>query len=145
MRPDLFAFATACAFFGAALYVNIVEQPARLALDARSIVREWMPSNRRGFVMLAVLAIISALSGYAEYVGTGDVRWPIGGAIILASWPYAYFVMIPVTDLLYSIRRNAPVSMIREFMRDWGLLEWGQTAIGVGAACMFAWTLVSPA
>ena len=63
MRPDLFAFATACAFFGAALYVNIVEQPARLALDARSIVREWMPSNRRGFVMLAVLAIISALSG----------------------------------------------------------------------------------
>ena len=59
MRPDLFAFATACAFFGAALYVNVVEQPARLALDARSMVREWTPSNRRGFVMLAVLAIIS--------------------------------------------------------------------------------------
>src|SRR3984893_16233089 len=52
MRPDLFAFATACAFFGASLFVNIVEQPARLALDARSIVREWMPSNRRGFLLL---------------------------------------------------------------------------------------------
>ena len=45
MRPDLFAFATACAFFRCrALHVNIVEQPARLALDARSIVRESMPA-----------------------------------------------------------------------------------------------------
>jgi hypothetical protein len=100
--------------------------------------------NRRGFVMLAVLAIISALSGYAEYVGTGDVRWLIGGTIILASWPYAYFVMIPVNVLLYDARRNAPASVILDLMRDWGLLEWGQTAIGLSAACMLAWTFVSP-
>jgi hypothetical protein len=90
--------------------------------------------------MLAVLAIISALSGYAEYVGTGDVRWLIGGTIILASWPYAYFVMIPVNVLLYDARRNAPASVIRDLMRDWGLLEWGQTAIGLSAACMFGST-----
>jgi hypothetical protein len=51
MRPGLFAFAAASAFLGAALYINLVEQPARLALDARSMVREWAPSNRRGFVM----------------------------------------------------------------------------------------------
>jgi hypothetical protein len=38
MRSDLIAFATASAFFGAALYVNVVEQPARLAHDARSMI-----------------------------------------------------------------------------------------------------------
>lgn len=145
MRADLFAFATACAFCGVALYINIVEQPARLALDARSVMREWLFSDRRRFVMLTVLAIISALSGDARYVSTGDVRWLIGGTIILASWPYAYFVMIPVNSLLYDIRRNAPASMIRDLMRDWGLLEWGQTAIGLAAAWIFAWVLVSPA
>ncbi|HEX3633475.1 MAG TPA: DUF1772 domain-containing protein, partial [Casimicrobiaceae bacterium] len=96
MRPDLFAFAAACVFLGAALYVNLVEQPARLALDAHAIVREWVPSNRRGFVLLAVIAIISAFSGYADYVRSGDVRGLIGGTVILASWPYAYFVMTPV-------------------------------------------------
>ena len=104
MRPDLLAFAAACAFLGAALYVNIVEQPARLALDARSVIREWTSSNRRGFVMLAMLAVISSLSGYAQYVRTGDVRWLIGGTIILASWPYAYFVVTPVNILLYGSR-----------------------------------------
>ncbi|MEA2998090.1 MAG: hypothetical protein QOG74_3639 [Alphaproteobacteria bacterium] len=145
MRPDLLAFAAACAFLGAALYVNIVEQPARLALDARSVIREWTSSNRRGFVMLAMLAVISSLSGYAQYVRTGDVRWLIGGTIILASLPYAYFVMTPVNILLYGVRRNAPASAIRELMRDWGLLEWGHTAIGLAAACMFAWPFVLPA
>jgi hypothetical protein len=45
MRPDLIAFATACAFVGAALYVNVVEQP--LALDARS--RKKRKSRARAF------------------------------------------------------------------------------------------------
>jgi hypothetical protein len=94
--------------------------------------------------MLATFAIFSALSAYAGYIRTADVRWLFGGTIILASCPYAYFVMMPVNDLLYGIRRNAPASIIRELMRDWGLLEWGQTAIGLVAACMFAWPFVSP-
>jgi hypothetical protein len=96
MRPGLFAFAIASVFLGAALYINLVEQPARLALDARSMVREWVPSNRRGFVLLSSLAIISAILAYGDFAHTGDVRWIIGGTVILLSWLYAYFVIVPV-------------------------------------------------
>jgi hypothetical protein len=127
---------------GGALYINIVEQPARLSLDARSMIREWMPSDWLGFVMLATLAIVSAFSAYAEYIRSGDIGWLLGGSIILASWPYAYFVIIPVNNL-YGIR-NVPASMVRTLMRDWGLLEWGQTGIGLAAACVFGWTFVTP-
>ena len=91
MRPDLFAFATACAFFG---YINIVEQPARRSLDALSMIREWTQSGRRGFVMLAALTMASAFSASVEYIHSGDVRSLIGRPIILASWPYAYFVIL---------------------------------------------------
>jgi Domain of unknown function (DUF1772) len=111
VRPDLLAFATACAFFGATLY-KYRQQPARLSLDARSMIREWMPSDRRGFVMLAMLAIVAAFSAYVQYIRSGDVHWLIGGSIILASWPYAYFVIIPVNNLLHGIR-NVPASMER--------------------------------
>jgi hypothetical protein len=145
MRVDLLSFATASAFFGATHYVNVVEQPARLALDARAMVREWTPRNRRGVAMFASLAMASALLAYVKYIRTSDVRWLLGGTIVLTSWPYAYFVMSPVNSLLYGIRRNAPAPMIREFMRDWALLEWGQTAIGFAAARIFAWILISPA
>ena len=102
------------------------EQPARLRHAGRS-------GDRLGVFRLW------------DYIRTGDVRWLIGATIILASWPYAYFVMTPVNILLYGARRKAPATTIRELMRDWGLLEWGQTAIGLGAAWMFAWPIVLPA
>jgi hypothetical protein len=144
MRPGLFAFAAACAFFGATLYINVVEQPARLALDAKSMVREWAPSNRRGFVLLASLAVISAILAYVDFALTGDFRWIISGTVILASWPYAYFVIVPVNVWLCAIAADAAPSAARELMRDWGLLEWGHTAIGLGACCVFAWALAPP-
>ena len=67
--------------------------------------------------MLATFAIICARSAYVEYIRTSDVRWLIGGTIIIASWPYAYFVMIPVNGLLCGIRQSAPASMIRELIQ----------------------------
>jgi hypothetical protein len=145
MRPDLFAFGAASAFFGAALYVNLVEQPARLALGPASMIREWVSSNRRGFIMLATLGAISAILAYVHFDRAGDVRWLIGGFVILASWPYALFVMVPVNIWLYVIPPSAARSVVRELMRDWGLLEWGQTAFGLSACCLFAWALVLPA
>ena len=96
VEAGLFAFAEASAFLGAALYVTFVEQAGPIRLDPRSMVREWVPSNRRGFVLLSSLAIASAVSAYPDFARTGDVRWIIGGTVILASWPYAYSVAVPV-------------------------------------------------
>jgi hypothetical protein len=142
MRPGFLAFAAASAFVGAALYIDLVEQPARLRLDAKSMIREWVPSNRRGFLLLAALALASAILACVDFARTSDVRWIIGGTVILASWPYTYFVIVPVNIWLCA---TPPArSAVRELMRDWGLLEWGQTAIGLGACCVFAWALLLP-
>ena len=145
MQLGLFAFAAACAFVGAALYINVVEQPARLTLNARAMVREWTPSNRRGFVMLSALAIASSVLAYADYARTSDVRWIIGGTIMLATWAYAYFVILPVNIWLVALEQGGSALTLRELMRDWGLLEWGQTAIGLWASGVFAWALIMPA
>lgn len=144
MQLGLFAFAVASAFLGAVLYINIVEQPARLGLAPRAMVQEWTPSNRRGFLMLAALAILSAISAYLDYWNSGDLRWVIGGVVILVSLPYTYFVMVPANIWLYAMPSGAPASTIRALMRDWGLLEWGQAAIGLAACIIFAWALSSP-
>ena len=99
-------------------------------------------ANRRGFVLLASLALVSAILAYVDFARTDDIRWIIGGTVILASWPYTYFVIVTVNIWLCAI---PPVrSAVRELIRDWGLLEWGQTPIGLGACCLFTWALVLP-
>ena len=144
MQPGLFAFAAGSAFVGAALYTNVVEQPARIGLDVRAMVREWIISNRRGFILLSTLAILSAVLAYMQFGLNRDVRWSIGGAVIVASWPYAYFVVNPLNVWLWTLPPDVPDSPVRSLVRKWGLLEWGQTAIGIGGCCFMAWALLVP-
>ena len=144
MRPGLYAFAVAAAFLGATIYISLVEQPARLRLNGRAMIQEWKLSNRRGTLVLSVLAVLSATIAFFQFRMNGDVRWTIGGITILASWPYAYFVMMPVNIWLFAIPLGKPVSPIGKLMRDWGLLEWGHALIGLAACCAFAWPLEMP-
>ena len=148
MRPDLHAFAAAASFLGATIYVALVEQPARLRLGSPAMIQEWRLSNRRGTLLLSVLAVVSASLAYIQFRNNGDVRWIIGGLTILASWSYAYFVMVPVNVWLANVpseRTLSPVRRLtREWMRDWGLLEWGHVLLGLGATGKFAWALVQP-
>ena len=144
MRPGLYAFAGAAAFLGSTIYISLVEQPARLRLNGRAMIQEWKLSNRRGTLLLSVLAVLSATIAFIQFRMNGDVRWIIGGITILASWPYAYFVMMPVNIWLLAIPPGNPVSPIRKLMRDWGLLEWGNALIGFSACCAFAWPLEMP-
>jgi hypothetical protein len=126
MRPGLYEFAAA-AFLGATTYIGFVEQPARLKLSAPAMIQEWKLSNRGGTLTLSVFAAVSATLAYIQFRANGDVRWLIGGTTILASWPYACFVMMPVSVWLYVIPSAKAVSLVCGLFR----LRLGAGAAGV--------------
>ncbi|THD48346.1 MAG: DUF1772 domain-containing protein [Bradyrhizobium sp.] len=134
------ALALAAAFSGAALYVNLVEQPARLALDDAAMLDEWGPSDRRGVALLATLSLLSAALGLLTYFASQDVRWAIGALIVLLAWPYTLFAMSPLNNQILALAPR-DIGAARVLVRQWGLLEYGQTAIGLVATAVYLWAL----
>ncbi len=140
MIPGLIALVFAAAFAGAAVYVNWVEQPARLALDEEALLSEWGPSDRRAVALLLAFALAAAVAGFFAYFETEDVRYVFGALIAISSWPYAFVVMAPLNNQILALR-GRDVGAARALVRQWGFIEAGFAAIGVAAVAMFLWIL----
>ncbi len=141
ISAGLVALCFASAFSGSAIYISIVEQPARLSMDSQGMLAEWKPSDRRAVVLLGTLALVSAIFGFVDYSSSHDLRWLLGATVIIASWPYMFFLLVPINNRLLAASGAEVGPLSREFIRDWGFLEWGLAAIGVFATGIFAWAI----
>src|SRR2546427_13143617 len=89
--------ATLCTglFTGAAIYVNLVEHPARLEPGTAAAIKQWRPSYRRGTVMQASLAVVSFVPGGGASLqgrGTQDL---IPGLLIVLVVPFTVIFNFP--------------------------------------------------
>jgi hypothetical protein len=90
-------------FTGAALYVSVAEQPARLCLDHQALLTEWKLAYKRGTTMQVPLVVIGFLLGMLEWWQTKDWRWFIGAAVLVPSLPYTLLVIMPTNHHILSI------------------------------------------
>jgi hypothetical protein len=131
------ALASAAAFAGAAAYVNLSEQPARLQLDDVSLLREWKPSYARGLEMQATLALASGLLGLAAFYWEHHPAAALGGVLMLANWPYTLLVMAANNKALAATADQDAGPATRARIVKWGKLHAVRTFLGLAGACAF--------
>jgi hypothetical protein len=132
MLPGQLALTIAAVFTGAAIYINIAEQPARLQLDNRSLLAEWKPAYKRGYIMQASLAIVGGLFGLVAFLSTLDWRWLLGAIILL-------FVIMPTNRRLMDTPPEAATAETRGMLERWGTRHAGRSALGLAATLIFLW------
>ena len=62
----------------AAIYINLVEHPARLACGTELAARQWAPCYKRATVMQVPLAVVATLGGIAQWLAGGGSSWLLG-------------------------------------------------------------------
>lgn len=94
---SLLAVSLSAMFAGAAFYINVAEQPARLGLDDRPLLQQWIPSYRRGTTMQSNLALAAGSAGLLSFWLERDVLWLAGAVLIVANWPFTFAFIMPIT------------------------------------------------
>jgi len=135
------ALIVAALFAGAAVFVNVAEQPARLSLADGPMLLEWQNSYNKAAPMQAGLALVSSVLGFVAAWQTKDMRWLVGAILILANWPYTLLVIKPTNDRLHATKLEDANAATRELIVSWGHLHAGRSALSLAATAVYLWAM----
>ena len=119
-----FVATISCAIFaGAAIYINLVEHPARMSCGTQIAVTVWAPSYKRATVMQAPLAILSFLAGVSAWLLGGGIMWFAGAVLIGLVVPFTLIAIMPTNRQLLAPGRDLASTETRVLLIKWSRLH----------------------
>lgn len=138
------AIVLATLFTGAALYITLVEHPARMSLEDAPLLAQWQPSYTRALPIQSALAIAAGLAGIASWYLSRDWQWLAGSVVMLANWPFTLLVIMPVNKRLMAMQKAEAGAESRAMLVQWGSLHNVRCALGAASTAFFLWGLAAP-
>ena len=142
MILELVALVCSGLFAGAAVYVALVEHPARLECGTPLALAEFRPSYRRASVLQAALAAIGCLAAVGGgALGRGALV--LGAGLLLGALiPFTLIVILPSTRRLLDPALDPASPEAAAVLTRWGRLHAVRSAAGVVALLLLAVDLV---
>ena len=137
MLLEILATLAAGLFAGAAIYIDLAEQPARKKIDIAAALTEWRPSYKRAAVVQPLLAAVGFLSALAAWLMGASVWWLVGGVLLVAVIPYTLIVVFPTNDKLLDPAIDKNPDLARRLLIRWGRLHTVRSIMSLAAFLAF--------
>ena len=124
-------------FAGAALYVSLVEHPARLSCGPAAAIHAFRPSYRRGAALQAPLSLLGAAAAIARWTLGGSAAWLLGGLALGALVPYTLLVILPTNKRLLDATLDAGSVEAQALLARWGRLHAVRTVVSLAVVAGF--------
>lgn len=126
-------------FFGAALYITVVQHPAVLAAGAPFAGRFFPPMYQRAAMLqggLAVAGTVAALIAWLQGAGTW---WLVAALLLFAVVPFTLVRMQSIVHQLLTLGPDPELANVEHLLRQWGTLHAVRTVLsGLAFAILLA-------
>jgi hypothetical protein len=129
-------------FAGAAIYINLVEHPARVGTGIETALAEWAPAYRRGAMMQAPLAIIGGISAIAAWFAGAGPGWLVGGVLLFSVVPFTFLAINPTNNALLARDATRDLSRVAVLLARWNQLHAIRSFLSAIAFVVLTWQLV---
>lgn len=117
-------------FFGACLYVTLVEHPARIAIGTEGAIRQFRPSARRAAVMQGGLSVLGLLLGLVAAWRLQDWHVGINAVLLGLPIPVTFLLVAPINKGLLDPALDVAGPVGPELLVRWGRLHGVRTVLG---------------
>src|SRR5207249_1542781 len=138
-----FVAVLACGLFtGAAVYVSLVEHPARVECGAEIAAAEFSMSYPRGSVMQAILAAVGLLSSIAAWLTGATFWWAIAGVLLGSVIPFTLIVILPTNKQLLNPALDRRSVQTGQLFTRWGRLHAVRSVLSALALLLLLYLLI---
>lgn len=123
-------------FAGAALYISLVEHPARMECGTPLALTEFGPSYRRATLMQASLAVTAFVAGVGAWLLSSRGAWLVGAIVIVAVVPLTLIVISPTNKKLLNPSLDPDSDDARQLLQRWGRLHSLRTMLSLAATAI---------
>jgi hypothetical protein len=136
------AILSAVLFSGAAIYISLVEHPARMECGTRLAATVFGPSYRRAAAMQVILALLASVGGAGAWLTGAPWAWLLGALFILAIIPFTLLVIRPTNRQLLDPELDPASDKAQRLLKRWGRLHAVRSALSFLASLTFVCSVV---
>ncbi len=128
-------------FTGAAIYINLVEHPARMQAGTQLALSEFAPSYHRATRMQVSLAALGFVSALRAWRSSGDARWLVGGGVLVAVIPFTALAILPTNKQLLDPATARDLEHAKQLLTRWGRLHAVRSIASLASLLLFVYLL----